>query len=84
MVSMPRSIPTTETARAASRQMKSLRLTLKISVSDFARLLGMKMHVLQARELGRTPWHPKEIAAAKVRIVAHQNAVSLALDALES
>ncbi len=57
--------------RATCVLLKELRVALKISISDFAKMLGRQMHVLQSRELQKVPWRTEEITHAKAKVGEH-------------
>ena len=63
--------------------MKSLRAALRVSISDFGRLLGMSLPVVQSRELQKVPWKLDEISNAKAMIGKHLMEAGHALDALD-
>ena len=60
----------------------NLRLSVRIPLAGFADLLEIRLHVLQAREMGRAPWTEEEIARVKERVAAHLSAGANALRVL--
>lgn len=68
---MPRKSPLTTPERAECRRMKRLRLSLRLTRTQFTAILGFVGALIENRESGASPWKPSEIARAKRRLAKH-------------
>ena len=68
---MPRTSDLTPTQMKISRQIRSLRLQIGMSVPRFGKLIGMDSTGICHRELLRVPWRKSELQAALPAVVKH-------------
>ena len=81
---MARQNPIVQTEIARCRAMRKLRLKLRISGAEFAKLLNISLPILTSREVERVPWQPGEVARVKRKIARHLAAGEKALAAIDA